>query len=527
LLVLPALTILWWPQGGDQALFSLGGRVLADGGIYWRDVWDVKQPGIFWLYALGERLGLGVLGARLFELLAILLAGLVVSQLVGGWGLGRTARLLAPLLVLGPYVLAGDANGVGQVEGLVTLPILVQYLAAHRALAATGRRPAAAWAAVAGVAAAAVAILKLLYLPLALIVWGVARADRRAERAAEQGAGRGVDREAEPAEQGAGSTERRHLAWIWAAWFAGIAVPALAVGIYVVAHGLTRLALYSTFLAPGEQLVTGLYSIQAWSVTLRALVLSTTLTGPLALVALLVALRRGRAAREIGLVAWFLSAAAIASPQLPTTYRVLLLLPPIGLLAVLGLDRVLRWTAARRGPARALIAALLVVAAVPLLPGTVRLVVALASAGPARWSLADGDRLAIGDRISGSPIVGPALRMRRTVRPGTAIHVFGDPLVYRLLGARPAIEMNGWGPEIMSERMWAETVRELDRSRPEWVFVQVTYQPDVDRVPALVTLLHRDYAPVAVEGAGGTWWRTSAPGSPAPSPEGNQLAAHP
>jgi hypothetical protein len=191
---------------------------------------------------------------------------------------------------------------------------------------------------------------------------------------------------------------------------------------------------------------------------------------------------------------------------------------------VLGLDRLVALAAVRRVAVRPMLACTMVTAAalMPLAPGVLRLVAAASSQG---WSLSDRSRLAAGDRIGRSPLVGEVATMRETVRPGTPMYVLGDPVVYRVLGGRQAIEMNGWGPEIMSPRMWRETVRELERSRPEWVFVEADYQRDVDRVPALLALLRSAYTAVpSATTSAGTWWRTTAPGSPAPSPEGNRLA---
>ena len=218
-----------------------------------------------------------------------------------------------------------------------------------------------------------------------------------------------------------------------------------------------------------------------------------------------------------------LAAAVLAAPQLPTTYRQLVLLPPIGLLAVLGLDRVLDLAADRPRRVRAALAAVLVVAALPLAAPLVTLTRALAADGPA-LDLGDARRLAVGDRIGGSPMVGPAAVMRSTIPPGTAIYVLGDPVVYRVLGARQAIEMNGWGPEIMSPRMWSETLRELRRSRPEWVFVEQDYQSYIDRAPGVTAFLSQAYTATTPLGAEGVWWHTATPGRPAPSVEGNLLA---
>jgi hypothetical protein len=160
----------------------------------------------------------------------------------------------------------------------------------------------------------------------------------------------------------------------------------------------------------------------------------------------------------------------------------------------------------------------------PLLLPTARLARLLVSSGPSAWSLSDPARLAVGDALGGSSMVAPAGVMRERIRPGTAIYVLGDPVVYRVLGARQGVEMNGWGPEVMSPRMWREIVRELDRSRPEWVFVQSEYQRDVDAAPEVGTLLRRWYQVLDVPGAGGTWWRTDRPGIAPPTPDGNQVA---
>ncbi len=503
LLLGAAATALWWPQFGDQALFGEGGRVLAAGGVYWRDFWDVKQPGVFWLYALAETVGAGVLGVRLVEVAAVLIAGFVVLRVVGRWGLHPAVRGAAALLVLGPYVLSGDANAVGQVEGLVTLPMLVQYYALQRAVAASERPASLRWGAVAGLAAGVVGVLKLLYLPLGIVLL----------------AGAAVER-------GSASSRREVTAWtarVGAAWVLAACMPPAAVVAYAAAHGVLPLAYYSTFVAPGEQLATGLFTVPALVEMVRALALATAVTGPLALVAVWTARRSRGLRRVLGLLAWLLATGVLVAPQLPTAYRGLVLLPPIGLLAVLGLDRLVTWAACRRvrGRPGAIVVAVLAVGLAPLAPGVVRLVAAGSAQG---WSLADPVRLAVGDRIGGSFMVAPAMTMRGTVQPGTAVYVLGDPVVYRVLGTRQAIEMNGWGPEVMSPRMWDETVRELDRSRPQWVFVQSDYQGNVDRVPALVALLRSAYIEVPSRSAGGRWWRTDEPGTPSPSPEGNLLA---
>jgi hypothetical protein len=58
------------PFWGDQALFTIYARELSRGAVLYRDVFDVKQPGIFVFYAIGGSLfGFTEVGIHLFELI--------------------------------------------------------------------------------------------------------------------------------------------------------------------------------------------------------------------------------------------------------------------------------------------------------------------------------------------------------------------------------------------------------------------------------------------------------------------------
>jgi hypothetical protein len=54
-LALPSLT---FPSGADPALFSIWGRMMADGAEPYRDVWHHRTPGYYALACLGHELGL-------------------------------------------------------------------------------------------------------------------------------------------------------------------------------------------------------------------------------------------------------------------------------------------------------------------------------------------------------------------------------------------------------------------------------------------------------------------------------------
>src|SRR5512138_3054463 len=64
------LSQCWIPLDGDQAFFLHAARLLDAGGALYRDVWDVKQPGIFLFYeAAGRLTGFSDFSVHLLEAL--------------------------------------------------------------------------------------------------------------------------------------------------------------------------------------------------------------------------------------------------------------------------------------------------------------------------------------------------------------------------------------------------------------------------------------------------------------------------
>src|SRR5712692_2599876 len=49
--VVRALANLSYPLGNDQATYAVIGQGLLHGAKLYRDLWDMKPPGIFWTYA--------------------------------------------------------------------------------------------------------------------------------------------------------------------------------------------------------------------------------------------------------------------------------------------------------------------------------------------------------------------------------------------------------------------------------------------------------------------------------------------
>ena len=497
LLVPLCAVYLWFPQDADGVLFEQGARRMAGGAVFYRDLWDIKQPGIYWVYQAGLALGIGVVGPRLLEIALALAGGWLVWALTARWRLHPAVRVLAPVLVIGPYLLGTHRGGVLAIEGLANPLLVLVFAAAWPAVPSGGpARGPWSWAA-AGAGAGVVGVLKLVYLPLpATLLLGALVASRLSWRG-------------------------RALRAVAAA--AGAAVPLGATAAYFAVHGVLRLAWVTTIDVPVESVTTVRFDAgyTRWAELLIEIV---PLLGTLALAGVLGARRRGTVVREVTLLAVVGEAIALAFQQYPTPYRMLVIIAPLALVAVAGVDTVWRRAAAAARP-RVRVWALLLVAflALPLARGPQRIV--FAAAAVPSWGLGQDQRnprdaVLVGQRPQDD--VGP---MRDLVRPGEAIYVFGVPQLYQELHAREAVEITGWASTLMPDRVWRERDRQLVRSRPRLVFVDGSIAEAVQAgSPRFVQVLATDYTVVAVT-PNGRWFRTDRPGTPSGVPGDNELAS--
>lgn len=496
--------VLWTPEFGDQALFRLGADEILHGGILYRDFWDIKQPGIYLWYTLGAIVGLDGLGVRVLEMVALLVMAGVSRHLARTWNLSPVIQAVCPLLVVVPYVLRLSISGVGQIEGLVNVFLLAQYALG---LAAARRNRSILWL-VSGLLGGTTLVFKTLLAPIVLVIFLGALFSRTGH---------------DPAATGP-------PAWrTCIVWAAGLAVPIAAVFLYFAATGNAGLLYVTTFLLPPE--VAQLPDTRPPGSFIRS-VLSTgtfvTVTAVLAVPAVVALFRRGyrrrtAAGREVTLILWTLLATLLTFVQTPTGYRRLLLAVPIGLLAAIGAEWWRDWAALSR-LRLGLFAAMSLVLALPLLVFPARLLPAAASEG---FSLSVDARRAIAQHLSEQQRKVDQIVANRPPQLGAddSVYVFSDPQIYLDLGARQAIEMNGWSPDQATPEMWTETLRELERSRPRFIYVENSFLSYLSRSkPEILTFLDRQYSRIPSPGdPNGTWWQTESPGRSAPTPEGNRL----
>ncbi|MFB3879892.1 MAG: glycosyltransferase family 39 protein [Armatimonadota bacterium] len=121
--------LLTYPFGRDQGVFAAAADILARGGVPYRDVWDVKPPGVFCVYwASFLVFGHAVAAPRACDILWTLAAAAVV------WSLGRCLAskwvgAAAAFLLLLRYVAGYSYWNTTQADGFASLPLCLAIAA--------------------------------------------------------------------------------------------------------------------------------------------------------------------------------------------------------------------------------------------------------------------------------------------------------------------------------------------------------------------------------------------------------------
>jgi hypothetical protein len=123
------------PFSADQAIFTIIAEGMRTGAAPYRDLWDVKQPGIFYFCLAGGSLfGFDEIGIHLFELLYMVVFAMVLLVTLKDLFANRGIASLIPLLTVGVYyAIAGDWH-LTQPESVVGFPIFLSLWFAFKSL---------------------------------------------------------------------------------------------------------------------------------------------------------------------------------------------------------------------------------------------------------------------------------------------------------------------------------------------------------------------------------------------------------
>jgi hypothetical protein len=165
------------PRQADQSLFALIAKNWHEGGVLYRDIWDMKHPGIFLYYRLaGALFDFDEAGIHLFDALYMLAFALTVLFAAGAFYRRRWVVRLAALLAIGCLYGPELFKSQTQVETLVGFPLFVAVWGATKSAEPESR--GWWWMALSGFAAALVFLFKFPYFALPACFWVVAFFER-------------------------------------------------------------------------------------------------------------------------------------------------------------------------------------------------------------------------------------------------------------------------------------------------------------------------------------------------------------
>jgi hypothetical protein len=490
--ILLGLPTLIMPLHPDQASFAMVGKAVASGRFPYVDVWDLKAPGLYFLYALAIHGPFELArNVRVFSLGWTAVSAALIVELGRRWWNWR-AGLIAALL----YGLVWSTDTPfwlsAQPDSLAVLPIVLALLLYELARGRRGLLTAAGFAL--GFAAD-------LRFTAALLVPAV------------------------PAVEAGTAARSRLRLWLGRLLWLGAGVAgllALQAAYLLVGHALGEFAAAMRWGAgytrlggpwdpPGGPTLPGYLTVlrqDFWTWAAARLVLALPALAAAAAGAFV--LRDVRLAQLLAFV--LLAYVGIAAQMKFFPYHYGYLVVFLALLAGWGWDRAI--TALSRSPGRLpALAAGLGVAAVLLLCSPV-----VWDNGVANWRAAldyarhpahrDGDLLPTPGYIAEQQVAG---YIRARTRSDASMEVWGfDPMLYLLAGRAPANRflfpypmMSAWAP-----RRWQdELVADLRTRRPAYIVVLREY-PEywivgheigdvefIDRYPALQQLLQQEYEP--------------------------------
>jgi hypothetical protein len=115
--------IALYPFGRDQGAFAAVADVIGRGGVPYRDAWEIKPPGVYYLFwAVFEVFGRSMFAVRLFDVVWTLAAAALL------FAIGRRlwsfwSGVLGALLFLARYSLGFDFWHTTQADGFASLPL--------------------------------------------------------------------------------------------------------------------------------------------------------------------------------------------------------------------------------------------------------------------------------------------------------------------------------------------------------------------------------------------------------------------
>ena len=462
------------PFHNDQATFANYARMMDQGATLYEDVWDPKQPGIFYFFLAGGSLfGFSEAGFHLLELIYLAAGGFAGAIWLRRRLINGNVAFWYPILTAGWFYFLARRHDPGQVEilaGPLILGHLILSLPSTRAgkdqSSSAGRLIAA------GLCVGLLGWLKLLLVAIPAVVAIVAALTM------SRGSPRPV------------RSIFRFLGW----QLVGVAIPLLGMVVWFAANGGLD-TLWFTFVTYPLSII----GDKTDTVLHKLIFRSAVIYLPLLFLGVIALMRRRNypTSRTLFLLASTAIAvsAAVVLVQTWWTYQATLALFPAALLAVFGLDQIVESPPKLRTPLTLLAILTLVPAVVVESP---RMVEGLNH----RFGYA-GDTLDFQSALE--PEYGrlaDALE-RVDIAPGDT--VYGTDNRAAWLADRPqAIPISPWLTARGTPDLNAQAMEQLRQSPADWVFVD-NWAESLTSTEQLRGLLESDYR-LVTETDHGEWW---------------------
>ncbi len=477
-----------FPLYTDQAAFVLIARELADGVRYFGEIWDMKQPGIYWWYELtGYLFGFNAFGVRLMDLCWSIFVSLMLWLILRNRG--SLVAILGPVFAFGAFYAAAISWTLSQVEWLVCAPLVLLLWCLYTDQDSRSFKDTVARYCLGGAMLGAVALLKTMLIPVAGVMILVAL-----------GHDRWVETKSWP------SVVKLAILPI-AVGFSLVLAPIL---IHMAWNGTLATAVWTTFVYPAHAVreyqahpVAMLMSSLRWFLK-REWILTL-----LALWAMSVGIRQG-SRLVVLLTAWITVAFISITAQVLSFwfYHFDVFFIPVGLLAAVGFAEVMDRLKYAPHPQlyRTTVAVVLALcAAGMMLPPLARKVqlIATTHAFPS-----DKQRsLELSMQDSGlQDLIDSANAVRPLTTESDRIVVWGDPRMYLVIGRRPLDEVDGGTIYLTSQLQ--DVAKVIRKKRPILFFMSKFRDSELTNHGGgiIPRVLDENYLPY-YENNAGVWYR--------------------
>lgn len=492
MLALSAIVLVHLPLPfmGDQAFFTVLVGRLRDGDVLYRDVWDLKLPGLFSFYYAASFLPFSPeVRVHLLEIAVMLAFAAVMIRLERRHLTPAWAAALTPVFTIGVYYVGATQWHLTQAEFLIW-PVL--YACYHFASTYDeSGTPSFAKLFGFGLGISAAFLTKIVFPLIAGAFW-IAMVVH--------------------------ALRVRRYGWpftlirVMLPTFIGFAPLTLFVAWHFIRHDMTDVMWFTFFEYPirlaahkPAQPLSMLWLSARWFLFATAPLVLLSHPG-------VRALWQRRDLRSINLLLWLVMSIAVAIAQTEGwshQYHYSLIFLPLGLIAAQGIGPALEFFSIKASATRVQWVIFLALIGIAFLPNARHMGHKTLELAKNRFAITPQDRMRYEQEINpeyAEARVETAFLKEPDSTPGR-IFIWGEPVFLYISGRQFAERINSWLLGLMLPEQVKELESELKSIRPPYVFISSHYDDVLVRdCPAIADWLHKEYALISESNAG-VWYQ--------------------